>query len=130
MTPLRFRLNAHSVEQTFSRLIHEPWGNIDPGWVPAIDVFETEDQFLISVELPGVPLEAVHVQADGNVLTISGKRQMMQVTRSSRAISLERTQGRFVRSVSLPNPVDLDQMKLTAEHGVLQIRVPKLLTKI
>jgi HSP20 family molecular chaperone IbpA len=113
--PFRIGLTGDAVEQTFARLIHEPWGKIGTGWIPAIDVMETEQEVLISVEAPGVPVETVTVSLDGSILTISGERRTTELMTSGRAISLERTWG-----VSAADPagcpVDLTRMELRARR--------------
>lgn len=94
--------------------------------MPALDVFETEREYLISVEAPGVPAAAVSIRADGTLLTISGERRSASVTQSSRVVKLERTWSRFSRSLTLGCPVDLSRMEVRSEEGVLHIRLPKL----
>lgn len=126
LLPLRIGIASDVVEQTFLRLIHEPWGCSVPGWAAAVDVFETEGEFLITVEAPGVPVEKVEVRAEGTALTISGQRQSARVTRSARAVKLERNWGRFSRTLQLGHPVDLSRLMMCAEEGVLHIRLPKL----
>jgi HSP20 family protein len=124
--PFQIGLTGDAVEQTFARLIHEPWGKIGSGWIPAIDVIETEQEYLISVEAPGVPIETVVVRLDGPILTISGERRTAELMSSSRAISLERSWGRFRRSIELRCPIDLERMELRAQDGVLHLRLPKV----
>lgn len=126
VTPFRIGLTGDVVEQTFARLIHEPWGKLGTAWIPAIDLVETEQEFLISVEAPGVPVEAVTVSVEGSVVTISGERRTTELLATGRAISLERMWGRFRRSVQLGSPVDLTRMELRAQEGVLHLRLPKI----
>lgn len=126
--PFRIGIAADLVERTFARLIHEPWGTSVNEWAPAIDVYETEQEFLITVEAPGVPVESVAIRADGTLLTISGERRSAQVSQSGRVVKLERTWGHFTRTVPLSCAVALSQLELRSEEGILHIRVPKVAT--
>lgn len=113
------------IDQAFDRLIYEPWGRPGEKLTPAVDVVETDEAYLFAVEVPGVPPEAVQIRADGSSLIISGERQAVHVTRSGRAVQLERTQGKFSRTVRLDGPVDIARLEVRSEHGVLYARLPK-----
>jgi HSP20 family protein len=127
----RFAFDSDAViEQTFARLIHEPWGRTTTEWAPAIDVFETDDAYLVAIEIPGVPPDAVEINVDGPCLTISGERRSVRVTQSGRVVRLERTQGRFSRTVRLEHQVDSKRMELRSEHGVLYARLPKTAPRV
>jgi HSP20 family protein len=125
--PFRFCFNSDAIiEQAFSRLIHEPWGRSKDEWLPAIDVVESEDEYLIALEIPGVPPEAVEIRAEGGQIIISGQRNIVRVTQSGRMVRTERTQGSFSRTIPLEYPVDIERMQLHSEHGVLYARLPKV----
>lgn len=114
------------IDQAFDRLIYEPWGRPGEKLTPAVDVVETDDAYLIAVEVPGVPPDTVQFRADGSSLIISGERQSVHVTQSGRAVRLERTQGKFSRTVRLDGPVDIARLEVRSEHGVLYARLPKI----
>ena len=123
---LRFWFNSDAViERAFDQLIHEPWGRSGQDWIPAIDVIEVSDAYLISLEIPGVAQEDVQFSGKGCNLTISGERHLLRVAQSCRAIRMERTQGRFVRTVQLEHPVDFNRIEVSADQGVLYARLPK-----
>ena len=124
---LRFWFDSDAaIEQTFARLIHEPWGRKSRDWIPAIDVMEVDNAYLIALEIPGVSPEAVEIRANGANLTISGERQIVRFAQSGRAVQMERTQGRFSRTVRLQQPFDINQIEVREEQGVLYIRLPIL----
>lgn len=130
MIPFRLPLDIDAaVEQAFSRLIHEPWGRLSENWRPAVDVFETDDAYLIALEVPGVPPEAINVRMEGPNLVISGARDSLQITQSGRAVKLERNQGRFFRKLQLERPVDAQRLEMRSEDGILHLRLPKLHAK-
>ena len=94
-------------------------------WLPAVDVWETADELVLSFDLPGIPEDKVAVELDDNVLTVSGERQRASEHSGERFYRFERRFGTFSRSVTLPQGVQEDAIKATYENGVLEVRVPK-----
>jgi HSP20 family protein len=92
------------------------------GFVPALDVRETEDGYLVLVDLPGVKSEDVAVELIDQVLTISGSRAPVETGEAQR---LERPSGSFVRRLTLPKGVDSDKVVAEYKEGVLEVRIPK-----
>jgi HSP20 family protein len=97
-------------------------GNRVTGFVPALDVRETEDGYLVLVDLPGIKSEDVAVELIDQVLTISGSRAPVETGEAQR---LERPSGSFVRRLTLPKGVDSDKVVAEYKEGVLEVRVPK-----
>ena len=101
------------------------------GLVPALDLEETEDQIILSCELPGVEPKDVDVSIRGDVLTIRGeKRQGMESPQAKEgetreAHRVERRWGTFVREVTLPAGVDASMIEAKYHNGVLNISLPK-----
>lgn len=94
-------------------------------WLPAVDVWETEAELVLSFDLPGIPEDKVTVELDDNVLTVSGERERTQEHSGDRFYRFERRFGTFSRSVTLPAGVNEDTIKADYRDGVLEIRVPK-----
>ena len=94
-------------------------------WLPAVDVWETEEELVLSFDRPGIPEDKVAVELDDNVLTVSGERERASEHSSDRFYRFERRFGSFSRSVTLPQGVQEDAIKATYENGVLEVRVPK-----
>jgi HSP20 family protein len=94
-------------------------------WIPAVDVWETENDLVLSFDLPGVPEDKIAVELDDNVLTVSGERERTERQEGDRFYRFERRFGSFTRSVTLPHGVSEDQIKAAYRDGVLEIRVPK-----
>ena len=92
------------------------------GFTPLLDVRETEDEYLVMVDLPGVKSEDVTVEYNDQVLTISGSRVPVETGQSQ---LVERPYGSFVRSLTLPKGVDSDQIKADYHDGVLELHIPK-----
>lgn len=97
-------------------------------WLPAVDLLETDEAFVIAADLPGVHLENVDIQFDRGTLTISGSRAATLPALEKgqlRVFSAERAAGSFARSIRLPQQVDTDKISATFADGVLTVQVPK-----
>ena len=92
------------------------------GFTPLLDVRETEDEYLVMVDLPGVKSEDVSIEFHDQVLTISGSRVPVETGESQLT---ERPYGSFVRNLTLPKGVDSDQIKADYHDGVLELHIPK-----
>jgi HSP20 family protein len=94
-------------------------------WVPVVDVMETDEDFQIRAELPGVEKEDVKLSVENGVLAISGHREQDKEEKGKRYHRIERAYGSFARSFTMPDVVD--EQKVTAEfkNGVLTVRLPK-----
>jgi HSP20 family protein len=97
-------------------------GNRVTGFTPLVDVHETEDEYLVKVDLPGVKADDVNVEVNDNVLTISGSRAADE---TGQAQLVERPYGSFVRTLTLPQGVDSDSIEAGYQDGVLELRIPK-----
>lgn len=92
---------------------------------PALDVVEYDTQTVVVAELPGVDKEKVKLSLDDGVLTISGERQQTELPEGSRWVRNETVNGQFVRSVTLPHPVQSDAITAELKNGLLKITLPK-----
>jgi HSP20 family protein len=102
-----------------------PGNGQSSNWLPAVDVWETEDELVLAFDLPGIPEDQVAVELDDNVLTVSGQRERTSEHSSERFYRFERRFGSFSRSVTLPAGVSEGDVKADYTNGVLEIRVPK-----
>ena len=91
--------------------------------LPAADIEETDDTYLVDVELPGVKREDVSVELAHGTLVVTGERRERE--RVGLLRHRTRSTGRFRFEVSLPAEVDADAVTASLDHGVLSIRVPK-----
>jgi len=94
-------------------------------WLPAMDLVEQDDAFVLHADLPGMNDEDVHVEVDGDVLTISGERKAEHEAKNEGYVRVERSFGSFRRSLTLPDGVDPEQVAAKFERGVLEVRIPK-----
>jgi HSP20 family protein len=97
-------------------------GNRVTGFTPLVDVHETEEEYLVKVDLPGVNADDVTVEVNDNVLSISGSRAADE---TGQAQLVERPYGSFVRTLTLPQGVDSDSIEAAYQDGVLELRIPK-----
>ncbi len=94
-------------------------------WVPAMDLVETKDAFVLKADLPGLGEGDFGIEVENNVLTISGERKAEHEEQHEGYYRLERATGAFSRSLSLPEGIEPEAVKATFEHGVLTVRIPK-----
>ena len=97
-------------------------------WVPAMDVAERGDAYLVHTELPGVSPDSVEITFEQNVLTIRGSKPSAfdpQTDGETRVFAAERVHGGFERSVRLPEFVDADRIEAQFSNGLLTVTVPK-----
>lgn len=93
---------------------------------PAIDVHETEDEYLVSAELPGLKKEDIKVSIQNGVLTINAESKFeAKKEKKGRIIRQERQYGNIVRSLSLGSVVKEESIKADYKNGVLSLRIPK-----
>jgi HSP20 family protein len=94
-------------------------------WVPAMDLVETDGDYVLKADLPGLSESDVKIEVEDNVLTISGARKAEHEDRKDGYYRIERSSGSFRRSLTLPEGVDPEAVKATFERGVLEVHVPK-----
>ena len=99
-------------------------------WMPPVDMTETADDLVLTVEVPGISDKDVSVSITGDLLTIKGERRWEQDAKEgkdkgSTALHVERVYGQFERMIQLPFPVQADKVKATYRDGVLEVKLPK-----
>jgi HSP20 family protein len=98
--------------------------------MPAMDLQETTDAFMITVDVPGFPKNAIEINAHGTALTIKGTAEDEKDSKDVNYHIKERNQTGFQRSVNLPIEIPADKITASLQNGVLAITIPKLETKI
>ncbi|WP_199238487.1 Hsp20/alpha crystallin family protein [Kribbella steppae] len=114
--------------QQLSRLFQEQWPELpsllgSAGFTPLADLEETDDAYLLEVELPGVKKKDINIDVEDRRIVISGERPEQKRTGWLRRQN--RSWGRFRYEVVLPDAADEDGVEATLQDGVLQVRVPK-----
>lgn len=98
---------------------------IDAQWIPACDVEEADNHYLISLEIAGVPKEQVKVEFHDNQIVISGERQNMRKKIETGQRFSERRFGKFQRTFTLPAGIDPEKVEANHQDGILRVYVPK-----
>jgi HSP20 family protein len=94
-------------------------------WVPALDVWETEDEIVYALDLPGIPEEKISVELDDGALTIGAERERTEEVSKERSYRFERRFGTFSRTFGVPQGVTEDDVKAAYKDGVLEVHVRK-----
>jgi HSP20 family protein len=118
---------SREVERLFDEIIHRPWGVCREirGWNPSLDVYETDKEFIIELDLPGVTSGEVQTEIVDSDLVVRGSRSLEKRYTEGQFHTMERSSGHFVRHIHLPEPVDKDGVKGECHDGVLRVVVPK-----
>jgi HSP20 family protein len=124
----------NTIQSEMSRLFNTFFDSPTPGngafhaqrrWIPAMDLVETADEFVLRADLPGLTEQDVNIEVEDNVLTVSGERKSEHEDRKEGYHRVERSSGSFARSLTLPKGVDPESVKAGFENGVLEVRIPK-----
>ncbi|HET9947723.1 MAG TPA: Hsp20/alpha crystallin family protein [Longimicrobiales bacterium] len=94
-------------------------------WMPAVELSETDDEYVLTAEIPGMSKEDVSISVEDDVLTLAGEKKLEKEEEDGRVYLREREYGAFERCFTLPRNVDAE--KITAEYrdGLVHIRMPK-----
>jgi len=95
------------------------------GWLPALDLYEDENNFHVKAELPGLKKEEISISLHEGVLTLSGERLENDLFKNAEVYPAERFLGRFQRTLTLPSPVVAEKVKATYKDGILHVVLPK-----
>jgi HSP20 family protein len=94
-------------------------------WMPAMDLVETEDNFVLRADLPGMKEDDVKIEFEDGTLTVSGERKAEHESKNEGYYRVERAFGSFSRSLTLPQGIDPEAVTASFNNGVLEVRIPK-----
>jgi len=94
-------------------------------WIPAMDLLETQEEFVLRADLPGLSDGDVNIELEDNVLTIAGERKAEHEENKEGYYRVERAWGSFSRSLTLPEGINPEAVKASFDRGVLEVRIPK-----
>jgi HSP20 family protein len=100
-------------------------GQLFTGWSPALDLYQSNDNVIAVVELPGMRKEDIEISLHDGTLTISGERKRENSSNGDKAERTERYVGTFRRSIALPTRVDAGKVSATYRDGILTVTLPK-----
>lgn len=130
MTLMRYtRPSSNLASKRFSDMIDEFFNDAvndrRDSFVPSIDISETDKQFIISAELPGMKKEDININLENGRLAISGERSFEKEEEGKTYHRIETNYGSFSRSFQLPDNVDENSIKASYEDGLLNITIEK-----
>jgi HSP20 family protein len=128
--PLR---EAGDLRREVSRMFEDIWPFREGGeegyeaavWSPRVDLAETAEEYVISMDLPGVNKDEVNINFENNQLIVSGERKEEHKKEDRNFYRIERAHGRFLRYFNLPKEIDPDKIAARFDNGVLSVHVPK-----
>ena len=94
-------------------------------WVPAVDIVEESERFVLHADVPGVDPKDIDVSMDNGILTVSGERRHENVSEEDGYRRVERAHGRFLRRFTLPDTADAEQITAKSSNGILEVSIPK-----
>lgn len=94
-------------------------------WVPAVDIREEQDRYVLHADVPGVDPNDIDLHMENGILSIRGERRTQPNEQTESFRRTERVQGSFFRRFSLPDTADADRISASCKHGVLEVVIPK-----
>jgi len=128
ITPWRPFRELEEWERRFDDLFGQPLWRLpveERGWMPALDVFEKEDRFVVKAELPGMKEDDIDVSVVGDTLSIKGEKKTETEVKDEDYYRCERSYGSFYRSIPIPSNVDANKIEASFEDGILEVALPK-----
>lgn len=130
--------DLEKVKKQLDRFMNQVWDPIESdlsfnpafntNFIPASNIEETDSQYLITLDVPGIKKDDIKIDLRGNSLTISGERREEQEKKTSKQYQSEIAYGTFFRSFNFPTDLKADQINAQYDHGVLKVAVPKIET--
>ena len=126
--PLRIRFDLErQIDDAFRQLIHSHWGLLTPvkAWQPEIDVYETDDAYIVEADVPGVAHGDLRIEIDDHWVRISGARDTTGIERCAQGLKFERRHGAFSRRLYLSDAIDPDKVEHTCTEGLHRVELKK-----
>jgi HSP20 family protein len=121
-----------TLQNEMNRLFNTVFDTPAPGnggtlrrWMPAMDLVETDDHFVLRADLPGMTEDDIKIEFENDILTVSGERKAEHESKGEGYYRVERAFGSFSRSLTLPKGIDAEAVTAKFDRGVLEVRVPK-----
>lgn len=121
---LQERMNR-LIDQTLSRTRSDTDLSSSGAWSPAVDLYESDDHLILKAELPEVEHDDIELRIDDDRVTLRGERHLKEAVSEKQFLRMERSHGRFHRTLDLPTAVDADAVKAEFKKGILTVTMPK-----
>jgi HSP20 family protein len=123
----RFSVMNGELDRMFSEIFNGgSLASTESTWSPRADVHETDDKFVVNLDLPGIDKSDVKVKFEDNTLIVSGERKFENKEDEKNYHHVERVYGSFIRKLTLPKDVDGQKITAAFKNGVLEISLPKV----
>lgn len=99
---------------------------VQGAWVPAVDIFETNEAIVLKAELPGITAQDISVEVKDNTLTLKGEKKFEKEVKEENYHRVERSYGSFQRAFTLPGTIHQEKVKAKFKDGILEITLPKV----
>jgi len=124
--PFRELVNLRDdMDRLFNTFFGRPPEETEGFWSPTVDIEEDSENYLAKAELPGIKKEDIKISVRGNLLTLSGERKHISEMKNKTFHRIERSFGKFSRTIALPSDVDSDKVKAAYKDGILTVTLPK-----
>ncbi|HET9243838.1 MAG TPA: Hsp20/alpha crystallin family protein [Gaiella sp.] len=123
--PFRELAQMQGEMSRFLNGLYEGAGRGSQGWVPSLDVWETDSDIVYAFDLPGMDEDKISIEVQEDTLTVTGERDRATQEQGDRFYRFERRTGSFSRAVGLPAGVDESKIQASYTNGVLEVRVQK-----
>ncbi len=125
--PAAAYLTREPISRLFDNFFNDLQGEevSNRGWMPPVDIQETEDAYKLNAELPGLTKDDINITLENNVLRLSGERKLEKDVKKDSYHRIERIYGAFSRAFALPQQVNPEGVQAVFESGVLTVTVPK-----
>jgi len=116
------------MDRFFDRVWDRDW--FDPSqliedYAPPLDMIESDQEIVVTVDVPGMEAKDIHVTVRDNVLILRGEKRTEKERKEDKTYRMERTFGAFTRHIALPVPVDSNKVNAAVQNGVLKVTLPK-----
>lgn len=111
--------------ETFRPMFSTPLLSERSTWMPAVELSESDTEFVLTAEVPGMSKEDLDISIDDNVLTLKGEKKLEREEERERMHIRERTYGSFERCFALPPNIEADKIKAEYHEGVVEVHIPK-----
>ncbi len=111
------------LEDQINRFFSEPAATRP--WTPAVDIAETENELVLTADVPGVKMEDIEIKIEEGTLSLTGKREFKKEEKNGSYHRIERSYGSFERAFSLPDSVEAEKVSASFDNGVLKVTLPK-----
>jgi HSP20 family protein len=117
-----------AMQQSMNRLFDDTWRTAWPGvessFALPVDLYESDQGYTLIANIPGVAQDQINITLNQNVLSLGVDVPQHSPAEGQRSLMMERSSGHFSRSISLPRPVNSDQIEAVYENGVLTLSLP------